>query len=267
MNSDVKTTSEDPVEVRLYISPRAVTDDDLRGCSAIVIDVLRASATVAAALAIGARDIIPVQSPAEAGELASRSGRKQSLLCGEREGKRIDGFDLGNSPFEYTADKVAGRTLIYSSTNGSGAVLRARAAERVYMAGFINFNAVLRRVIDDGNPVVIVCSGMFDQFAIEDFVCGGKFVTALETRCKRTLQLNDGARAAAILHRHFDGSLTGLLKSSAHGRYLASLGFEEDIDFCSRLDTHPVVPMFIEGKLRGYKPDGSPLIEPAVSAV
>lgn len=267
MKKDERKQESPPVEIRLFVSPRNVTDDDLRGCSAIVVDVLRSSSTIATALLNGARDVIPVQSPAEAGELASRSGRKQCLLCGEREGKKIDGFDLGNSPFEYEPEKVVGRTLIFSSTNGAGAILRARAADHVYVGGFNNFTVVAKRAMEDRKPVVILCAGKLDQFAIEDFVCGGRFVHYLETRLRREVTLNDGARAAALLHRHFDGSIEALLKSCYHGKVLASLDFQADIEYCARLDTHPVLPIFIEGKLRGYHPDGSPLGEPVVNTI
>jgi 2-phosphosulfolactate phosphatase len=251
--------------VKLFTSPREVTDDDLRGCSVVVIDVLRSSSTIVAGLAAGAREVIPVLSPAEGGKLAGRAERGISLLCGEREGKKIDGFDLGNSPLEYTPQKVNGRILIFATTNGAPAILRARVADRVYVGGFNNFGAITKRLVEDKNPVVIVCAGKLEQFAIEDFVCGGKFVNALESRAKRKLELSDGARAASLLHRRFDGSITSLLKSSSHGRYLVSIGCEEDIEYCARIDTHPIVPMFVEGKIRGYQPDGSPIGESALS--
>ena len=119
--------------------------------------------------------------------------------------------------------------------------------------------------MEDDKPVVILCAGKLEQFAIEDFVCGGRFVNHLESRLRRDVHLNDGARAAALLHRHFDGSIESLLKSCHHGQVLASLDFHADIEYCARLDTHPVLPIFVEGKLRGYHPDGSPLGEPIVS--
>jgi 2-phosphosulfolactate phosphatase len=265
MNMNNNGSDPAALSVTLFTSPREVTDDDVRGCSVVVVDVLRSSSTIVTALAAGAREVIPVLTPAEAGKLAGRSERGISLLCGEREGRKIDGFDLGNSPFEYTAQKVGGRILIFASTNGAPAILRARVAERVYVGGFNNFSAVVKRVMDDRNPVVIICAGKLEQFAIEDFVCGGKFVHAIESRAKAGTELSDGARAASLLHRHFDGSIPLLLKTSAHGRFLAGLGCDEDIEYCARVDTHSIVPMYIEGKIRGYKPDGSPIGEPAAS--
>jgi 2-phosphosulfolactate phosphatase len=266
MTPETQATETPPVPIRLFSTPREVTDDDLRGCSVVIVDVLRSSSTIATALMAGAREVIPVLTPAEGGKLAGRAGRGITLLCGERDGKKIDGFDLGNSPLEYTGERVYGRILIFTSTNGAAAILRARAAEHIYVGGFNNFSAVVKRLVEDRAPIVILCAGKEEQFSIEDFVCGGKFVNALETRLKRAVTLSDGARAAALLHRHFDGTISGLLKTSNHGKYLATLGFQDDIDYCARVDTHPVVPMFVEGKVRGYKPDGSPLGDPAIPA-
>lgn len=257
----------EPLTIHLFATPREVTDEDLRGSSVVVIDVLRSSATIAAALTGGAREIIPVLSPAEAAELAFKAGRGVSLLCGEREGRPIDGFDLGNSPSEYTPERVGGRILIFSSTNGAGAILRAKAAERIYVGGFTNFGAVARRLSEDGNPIVILCSGQNEQFSLEDFVCGGKFVNSLKVRLRRGVSLNDGAQAASLLHGHFDGGIVELLQSCSHGRYLASLGFGDDLQVCAEVDTCDVVPMWVEGKLRGFTVDGSPYGESAVSAV
>lgn len=255
-----------PVEIKLFSTPREVTDEDLRGASVVVVDILRSSSTITSALAAGAREVIPVSTPADGRKLAGRSGKGISLLCGEREGKRIDGFDLGNSPLEYSGEKVSGKILIFTSTNGSTAVLRAKVADRIYVGGFNNFGAVVKRLVDDVRPIVIICAGKLEQFAIEDFVGGGKFVNALEGRLKRNVVLNDGARAAALLHRHFDGGIAALLKSSSHGRYLSALGCDEDIEYCARLDIHTVVPTFVEGKIRGYRPDGSPLNESVATA-
>jgi 2-phosphosulfolactate phosphatase len=265
MNSKTKSADLPPLEIKLFTSPREVTEDDLRGCSAVVVDILRSSATIAAALANGAKEVIPVATPAEGGKLAGRSGRVGTLLCGERDGRKIDGFDLGNSPLEFTTERVGGRILFFTSTNGTAAILRARAAERLYVGGFNNFGAVVKRLAEDANPVVILCAGKLDQFAIEDFVGGGKFVSALEARLKRPVILNDGARAAALMYRHFDGGIPTLLKSSNHGQYLMTLGAEEDIEYCARLDTQVIVPVFEEGKIRGYKADGSPINESATS--
>jgi 2-phosphosulfolactate phosphatase len=252
--------------ISLYATPREFTEESLRGSTSIVVDVLRSSSTIASALVSGAREIIPVMTPAEAGELATKAGRAATLLCGERDGKRIEGFDLGNSPLEYTTERVGGRTLIFASTNGSPVMVRARVSDRVLVGGFNNFSAVVESVIAAGKPVTILCSGLLEQFAIEDFVCGGKFVAALRKEMPDAVTLNDGAKAAVVLYQHLNGSLVQLLRESTHGQYLASLGFEEDLDFCAQVDSLPIVPTLVEGKIKGYRPDGTPFGEPAFAA-
>lgn len=261
-----KSDSSPQLTISLYATPREFTEESLRGTTSIVVDVLRSSSTIASALVSGAREIIPVMTPAEAGELATKAGRDATLLCGERDGKRIEGFDLGNSPLEYTAERVAGRTLIFASTNGSPVMVRARVSDRVLVGGFNNFSAVIESVVAAGKPVTVLCSGRLEQFAIEDFVCGGKFVAALRKRLRESVTLNDGAKAALVLYEHLDGSLTQVLRESTHGQYLASLGFDADLEYCAQIDSLPVVPTLVEGKIKGYRPDGTPFGEPAIAA-
>ena len=263
-----KEKVEPPVQpaIHLYATPREFTEDSLRGMTTVVIDVLRSSATIATALMSGAREVIPVTSPAEAGELAQKAGRDSTLLCGERDGKKIEGFDLGNSPIEYTAERVGGRTLIFASTNGSPVMVRARISDRVLVGGFNNFSAVVSSVLAAGKPVAILCSGRQEQFAIEDFVCGGKFVSALREQMRGSVYLNDGAKAASVLYEHLNGDIPGVLRDSSHGKYLASIGFADDLDYCAQVDSLAVVPTLLEGKIRGLRPDGTPLGEPATAA-
>jgi 2-phosphosulfolactate phosphatase len=161
---------------------------------------------------------------------------------------------------------VSGRTLIFASTNGSPVIVRARISDRVLVAGFNNFSAVVASVVASEKPVAILCSGSQDQFAIEDFVCGGRFVSALRAQMPGYVTLNDGAKAAAVLYEHLDGDLATVLRESSHGRYLASLGFEDDLDYCAQIDSLPVVPTLVEGKIKGYQPDGTPFGEPATAA-
>jgi 2-phosphosulfolactate phosphatase len=259
----MKISSKSPVEIRVFSTPREVSEDDLRGCVAVVIDVLRSSSTIATACMNGAREIVPVATPAEAGELASKSGRGGALLCGEREGKPIEGFDLGNSPLEYTAEKVSGRNIFFASTNGAPTVVRVRNADRIYVGGFNNFSAVMGLLTAEDRRIALVCSGQNDKLSIEDFVCAGRFVEALDLKFGEKVVVNDGARAATLLYQQFRGQIGELLRCSTHGKYLTSLGFSADLEYCARVDSVPVVPMFIEGKIRGFKPDGNPVNETA----
>ncbi|MBI5059587.1 2-phosphosulfolactate phosphatase [candidate division KSB1 bacterium] len=251
------------IEIKVYGSPREIVDDDLRGHSAVVIDVLRSSATITHALTNGAREVIPVVTPAEAGELASRTGRGVSLLGGERDGKKIEGFDLSNSPAEYSFDRVNGRIIVFASTNGAPTLVRARAAERVYLGGYNNYSVVLQRLIDDDRPVVLLCSGKLEHFSMEDFVCAGMFVEGLLDGLGARAQRSDSARAAQLLYEKYSSDIPALHRECSHGQFLARIGYDEDLEICARVDTHPIIPTFIEGKIKAFRLNGTPLTEVA----
>jgi len=230
--------------IDLYFTPAEVSDEEIIGKTVVVVDILRASASIIRALQNGARGIIPTQSIDEATELAHSLGRENVLLCGEREGRKIDGFDLGNSPQEFKKKVVGGKVLIFATTNGSKAIVRAQGANTVLVGSFLNFRAIHRYLSKLDTDLAIICAGKLGKFALEDAVGGGMFVNHL-----LATELNDGAMAAqALYQRHFQDIL-GMLRSSRHGRYLIELGFADDLSYCSRLNLLNLIPKMEEGRL------------------
>jgi len=220
------------VRVKVHFSPPAAGIGS--GACAVVIDVLRATSTLMVALAHGATRIIPVATPEEA--LALRARTPDALLCGEREGLRIAGFDLGNSPDEYGPAVVVGRPLIFASTNGSIALLAAARARRRILAAFVNLQAAADR-LTGAVEVAIVAAGKLGRFAIEDAACAGLLCRRLRERGARL----DGA-AAALAGAIAPGDASevrALVQGCAHGRYLRSMGpqFARDVELCAGLDT------------------------------
>jgi 2-phosphosulfolactate phosphatase len=204
------------------------------GATAVVVDVLRATSVLTVARSNGARRVLPAGTPEEA--LALRARHPGALLCGERDGRRIDGFDLGNSPFEYGAETVAGRTLVFASTNGSQALLAARRARRRVLGAFVNASAVLEEVAGD-EEVTVVCSGKLGGYALEDAALAGWLVERLAARGARVRGAAAGfARRTAPCDA---AEVRALVQGAAHGRYLRSLGpeFARDVEFCAGLDT------------------------------
>jgi len=242
------------LNIRVFATPREWTEDDVRGSIAIVIDVLRASSTITQALINGAREVVPVSTPAEAGELAVKAGRADVVLGGERDGKLIEGFDLGNSPFEYSSDRVSGRTVVFASTNGSPALVRAKSAELVTIGCFNNYSAVTNSARETGLDISIICSGRNGKFSLEDFVCAGKIVEGLLT--PHNTIANDGAQGSLDLFRYYRSQISDVVKNCYHGKYLSSLGFDADLEHCAKVDIHQVVPTLIEGKIRLPKTNG-----------
>jgi len=200
---------------------------------AVIIDVLRATTTITVALAHGAARIIPVESPERA--LALRAAH-HALVCGERDGRIVPGFDLGNSPTEYVVERVRGRTLIFASTNGSLAMLAAARARRRIAAAFVNAAAVVEALADE-REVAIVCAGKLGDFALEDAACAGLLCARLETRGAKLE--GPAARLARAIAPREPAEVRTILEGASHGRYLRSLGgpFADDVAFCARLDT------------------------------
>ena len=221
-----------PAQVSVLLTPVGGTVPTR--ATAVVVDVLRATSVLTQARLHGARAVVAAGTPEAA--LALRARHPGALLCGERDGRRITGFDLGNSPFEYGFENVGGRTLIFASTNGSRALLAAGRARRRILGAFVNASAVLEAVAAD-ELVTVVCSGKLGDSALEDTALAGWLVERLAARGVRV------AGAAAAFARRIaprsDADVRTVVQGASHGRYLRSLGpgFARDVEFCAGLDT------------------------------
>ena len=231
--------------INLYHSPSrldGIGAADLKHAAAVVIDVLRVSNSIITAIDNGCRRVIPVAEVYEAKAIAVRLSSEKPLLCGEREARLIPGFDLGNSPAEYQRDRAHNRTLIFCSTNGTRALVCAAAAKLAVVGSFANLSAVVEKLKTE-SKVAIVCGGLRDRLSLEDTVCAGAFVDALMRARPEGWKLSDAAAAAQGLFLHHANNLLAMARSSEHGSYLAEIGFEEDIKFCTRVDGTKTVPV------------------------
>lgn len=235
------------VDVDFFVVPSEATDAGIRDRVVVVIDVLRACTTICAAFEHGAEKVIPVDSPVAAKNLRATLG-DHALLCGEREGKRVSGFDLGNSPSEYTPEMVAGKTLVLSTTNGSKVLVKSEAARELVVCSFVNISAVADYLAARDEPVAVILSGQVGRFSLEDAVCGGMLVRALHA-AQPHRSLCDAAHAAITLADRYAGDVIGMLRSSSHGSYLESIGFGDDLVACARVDALRLVPVSREGRI------------------
>ncbi|NOZ57861.1 MAG: 2-phosphosulfolactate phosphatase [Calditrichaeota bacterium] len=229
--------------LEVALVPAEVRPRELRGRFVVVIDVLRAGTSVAVALANGASEVVPVASVRGAKRQAAALGRHNVLLCGERGGVRLPGFDLGNSPREYTRQRVAGRTLVFTSSNATYALARAREGGEVVLAGLVNTTEVARSAASSGRDITLVCAGRLRRFGVEDFFAAG--ILAAEIQSLLALddgQLDDAALLAVQFAEEHREDPLGVLAASAHGQYLRSIGFEGDLPLCVSLDSIHVVP-------------------------
>src|ERR1043165_9614354 len=184
------------IKVRVYFSPQHIDELLLRDKTIVVIDVLRASTTSTYAMAAGAREIIPVGSVDQAMKIVGNLFSTSTILCGERGGKRIEGFKLGNSPAEYTPESVDGKSLILTTTNGAVALTKSKYARHCFISSFVNLSASVRAIHElpdlQETGLTIICSGREDDFSLEDATCAGLLIAALSNL--RELELTDSAK-------------------------------------------------------------------------
>lgn len=227
------------VQVRFTIPE--VEPVELTGTTAVVVDVLRATSTLVTALSRGAGAVFPAASTEDAIRLSQSLGREDTLLCGERKGLPIEGYDLGNSPREFTPEVVRGKRLIMNTTNGTRAFLSLEGADRVLAAAFLNLGAVVRAV-EKAERLLVVCAGREDRFALEDAVCAGVLIQRLADGGV-ALDPGDGARAAMTLARTFRVD-QAFLASTQAGQALVAAGLEGDLSWCAHTDALDHVPVF-----------------------
>jgi len=238
------------MRIDVALTPDTFCPKDVQGKCVAVIDVLRACTTIVTALANGAQKVIPVRTPEEAFKLSDRYAKKRIKLCGERHGIRIPGFDLGNSPAEYTKSKVSGRILLYTSTNGSQTIIKACAGKQVFIAGFINVGAVIKWLAQSEADCCVVCSGREGRFSLEDAVCAGMIVNGLKGAFHdKQVDRSNEALAAEILYQHFRSDLEGMIKKASHGKYLTGLGMGKDLLLCISVDRYGFVPVVQNGSI------------------
>ena len=232
--------------IHVHFLPELIPQQLLAQKTVVVIDVLRATTTIAHALAAGAESVVPCLEVAEVRQRKSQSGG-EVVLGGERGGTKIAGFDLGNSPSEYTPATVGGKTVLFTTTNGTRAMRRAAGAARILLAAFVNFSAVCDR-LSRHDDVEILCAGTNQEVTREDVLLAGAIVDD-QHRANTRISLNDQALLAADSWSRFRQDLADhetplheTLRSTQGGRNLIEIGLERDIEIAAQIDTLEVVP-------------------------
>jgi 2-phosphosulfolactate phosphatase len=229
----------------VHLLPDRFEPDQLRGQVAVVIDVLRATSTIIHALAAGARCVVPCGEIDEARRIATGALPGTVLLGGERGGLKIPGFDLGNSPSQYTAERVQGKRVVFSTTNGTRALIRAREARRVLIGAICNMAAVSRALLGESGAVHLVCAGTNGEITREDEFCAGGIVHRLSAAGWNLDSMDDSTKEARDLYETSGGDYDralGVLRASAGGRNLIDCGLDADIALCAKEDQFAIVP-------------------------
>lgn len=214
---------------------------DLSNTHAVVFDVLRATSVIITALQHGAASIRPVATLEEA--WAMRGGRPGSKIAGERDGLKVDGFDFGNSPLEYTREAAGGQEIVHTTTNGTVALRAVASAQRVLVGALLNLDALaafLRSAMPE--HLLLVCAGSWRWFSLEDALAAGGLMARLPEA-----EPTDAGTIVGLLHERYGMEPYKCLRSSTNGRRLVNIGLGEDVAFCSRTSSCALVPEMRDG--------------------
>lgn len=208
---------------------------------AVVIDVLRATSVMIKALAMGASSIMPVITVEEAREIKRKN--QNFLLAGERKGFKIDGFDFGNSPEEITKEKVFKKNIIITTSNGTKAINSAKKANTMILASFLNLKIATEYLKNSTGNIKIICSGTNGKPTFEDTLCAGGIVNELS---EVNINLTDSAVVSKkTFIENGEDIKSSMLRKSLHAKYLASIGYGIDIDFCAKMNLYDTVPLYV----------------------
>ncbi|MAO63424.1 MAG: 2-phosphosulfolactate phosphatase [Balneola sp.] len=234
--------------IDVFFSLQSFQEEELRGKSAVIIDVLRASSSIATAIHNGAKKVIPVADMSDAMKIATTMDQKDYLLCGEKNGTKIEGYHLGNSPAEYDPEVVEGKTLIFNTTNGTKAIKKASLANEVYVGTFLNQQSILNAMNEHDDEVVLICSGWQGRLAIEDTLFAGSLIHNL-TGGTLPDNAKDGAKVAFGLFEKYGDDLEAAISRSDHAKRLAEVVSNDDITFCCKVNEFDVLPGMRDGIL------------------
>ncbi len=231
------------VNIDVAVTVESVVPTNLDGQTALVIDVLRASTTMIFALANGAAAIEPVGDSAEARRRRAAAGNG-AVLAGERRGDTVPGFDLGNSPLDMTRARVAGKIVIFTTSNGTRALLACRNAASIGVAAVVNLSAAADWAVSQGRDLTVVCAGERGAKSLEDHVCAGLVVDAVARRVPHAV-LSAAAQQARAEAAGYHGDVARLGTDSAWARHLRRSGRAADVAACLELDASSLVPVFL----------------------
>lgn len=237
------------MNIHVLLSPLNVDELYFTNKTTVVIDVLRATSTIVTALANGAKEVVPVGTIEFAMKVSGSAFGGKTLLGGERNTKKIEGFTLGNSPLEYTQEAIESKSVVLFTTNGTKAITKAKFSENLFPVCFNNLPVVAKHVVALGNDIEILCAGANGMFCLDDTVCAGYLIEEIK-KLNPDVHYGDAARASVSLFEDFGNDIKKLLSDCEHGRLLIENGFEKDIEYIAEVGKYDIVPYFDSGVLK-----------------
>jgi len=244
------------VRLDVFFTPAEVKPVDTSGRLVAIIDVLRASTTVAVALANGAKTVVPLPTADEV-IVRSRDFEKSAVrTAGEQKMLPIPGFDFGNSPALFTAEAVEGKTILLTTSNGTRALLGVQGARDIVIASYVNLTAVLtlmKMASGSDTDITIICAAEDGLFALEDAACAGRFVRSIPKRAD--LVMNDAAVASVLVDKKYGDNIAKIFQDSSHGQALKAAGFGDDLATAAKVDSYSVVPIYQDRQITKVGPE------------
>lgn len=236
------------MNIQVISTAQQAQDINFTNRIAVVIDVLRATSVITTALNNKAQCVIPVKTIEEAQNLYASCDASKTLLGGERNALKIEGFDLSNSPLEYKKHSVEGKTIIFTTTNGTNAIDNVKGAKEVILACFRNAQAVVDYVAKSGKDTAIVCAGTEGRFSLDDGLCAGMLIELLKQQT--TVETDDLGLLVTQYYNQNKTNLLGALSNCYHLKRLFTLGFYDDIRFCLETSCVTTIPEATEDKIK-----------------
>lgn len=232
------------MKIDIILTAADIQPEKIKDKIVVIIDVLRATSVMITALANGAKAVYPYKDIESVLENSKKS--KSFVLGGERKGLKIEGFDFGNSPLEYTKEAVSGKDMFMTTSNGTRAIENsANGSKKLFIAAFLNVESVVKKILEENDDTVIICSGTDNNFSLDDALCAGEIIRRVKEK-NRDIQLTDISLAMKRLAETSLG-IEETLEGSKHFEYLKTIGFYGDMNHCFTMDMFDIVPEYKTG--------------------
>ncbi|KJZ87803.1 radical activating enzyme [Clostridium sp. IBUN13A] len=235
------------MKIDIIISADDIIESKLENKIAVVIDMFRATSVIVTALNNGCEEVIPFLTIEETLESSEELNREEYILGGERRAVKIDGFDLSNSPLEYTKEVVENKKVLITTTNGTRTLTKSNSAKRIIIAAMINAKAVSDKLLEINEDVVIINAGTNGNFSMDDYICSGYIINEM-LKVDNNIELTDISKTANMIYEN-NSDIISYVKEATHYSVMKSLELDNDIEYCMKKSIVNNVPEYKDGKI------------------
>ncbi|ALS15398.1 2-phosphosulfolactate phosphatase family protein [Clostridium butyricum] len=235
------------MKIDIIISADDIIESKLENKIAVVIDMFRATSVIVTALNNGCEEVIPFLTIEETLESSEELNREEYILGGERRAVKIDGFDLSNSPLEYTKEVVEDKKVLITTTNGTRTLTKSNSAKRIIIAAMINAKAVADKLLEINEDVVIINAGTNGNFSMDDYICSGYIINEM-LKVDNQIELTDISKTANMIYEN-NSDIISYVKEATHYSVMKSLELDNDIEYCIKKSIVNNIPEYKDGKI------------------